>query len=449
MKPTNGLLFIITALVFLISFHTGLEARNWKAFPEMTREEIQNLFDQAQDRDVIQFHKGIYDFSTEAIHDKYDNTGCFVIEDKSITVIGLPGSIILGPDSIQGSSMNAEGLNCFYVLNLDGDKDVRFQGLTIKNFLRGVFSSYNLNRTMASLVNTRDITVHNCEFIDIHRDAIAVNSSTGSLIVSNNIISAGRGLVWNSWVHTVDVYDFWQPEDKKVFIKNNQGEADLFGFYIQKAASVEIGNNRIQNSYYGIVNQGCLNKSRVYENYLDNIIFGIALFGNISNGIEMTMSGGEIRNNTLTGIKRFGISFEGVLNKQGIIRGNSIELTPPSYWLYSSSAIILDSVDTSVSHNIIIGTGLVGIEILDISNDSSFNRVSKNILAGFEPTLTHYLAEEATHDNTVLGSNEPGVNYIDQGINNLFTGFISTAVDSLTRTVNRHTGNDIEYRIDL
>ena len=92
-------LISVVLICTLLSLNFQVFAKTWNVFPRMSRAEIQDKIDWAKDGDKIKFHKGTYDFSQEAIIGSYVNGGLFVIAEKSLTIIGKPGNLIIGLDS--------------------------------------------------------------------------------------------------------------------------------------------------------------------------------------------------------------------------------------------------------------------------------------------------------------------------------------------------------------
>jgi hypothetical protein len=86
-------------------------ARQWNVYPQWTRGAIQAVIDNARDGDVIYFNRGTYDFSAAPPNYQFQNGGALQIIDKSLTIKGAFGSILVGaPVVIDATGMN--GINC-------------------------------------------------------------------------------------------------------------------------------------------------------------------------------------------------------------------------------------------------------------------------------------------------------------------------------------------------
>ena len=123
MRSYHRVLFCFMALVLLIFVVSSpAYAKKWNVYPTMARGVIQAVIDAAKDGDVIYFNPGTYDFSTAPTNRNYENGGALQIVDKSLTIKGAPGSIIVGAPVIAGStSIWMTGINAFWILNSDAD----------------------------------------------------------------------------------------------------------------------------------------------------------------------------------------------------------------------------------------------------------------------------------------------------------------------------------------
>lgn len=362
--------------------------KNLKVKPNMTRAEIQQIIDSASDGDNIIFKKGVYDFSSEPIVGNYDNTGLFVITDKSLTITGEKKKdvIIIGPDSTDPTLSTARGLSAFKIINQDTiKKDFTIMNLHIKNFLRGIAVGYiqDTSDPYSWLPNARNIVIENCVFSDIHRDAIGIVRTEGIVTISNNQISAERG-----------------------------------GMYIKETVTVEVKNNTIEGGSFersfGIYIFGTLQGPLIEYNQLSNMIdFGIVLWGTWENGIPIEIKGATVSNNILTNMGLVGICASGELSSNHEIKENSVHLWGDD----PLAGILIVAKDNEISQNEITGSGFGGIFLGSGYDSTHDNLINQNTLVGFAATESHYYFDFTTYDNTIYGTWEPNVYYIDHGAN--------------------------------
>ncbi len=207
------ILFTVSLIVFLAS-GSHANAATWDVYPTMTRLEIQAVVDSASDGDTIRFHPGFYDWSDAPLTVTGDNEGAITIIEKSLIFKGESGTLIVGPDSTA-----LAGANAFHVIDLDIDNDVTFNNLNVQNFLRGVAVAHVTLLPVGYIAepNARNITVKNCTFSDIHRDAISLSNVRGDILIQDNDMSVTRMGMFIDWYWSENHED-WQPEDTHVRI---------------------------------------------------------------------------------------------------------------------------------------------------------------------------------------------------------------------------------------
>ncbi len=385
---TKRIFFTVCIFILFLFSNPGF-SKHWEKLevnPLMTRVEIQQIIDSASDGDHIIFKEGVYDFSGEEIVWTNENTGLFVITDKSLTITGEEKEdiIIIGPDSIDPTGPTAQGLCAFKIINLDATKDVTIMNLHIKNFLMGIGVSFFLaSDPYFFLPNARNIVIENCVLSDIHRNAIAVVKNEGSVTISNNQIATER-----------------------------------VGIYIKETVTAEITNNTIEGGSMGIYIFGALQGPLIEYNQLSNMTyFGIDIWGIWENGTPIEIKGATVSNNILTNMQFLGIIADGELSSNHKIKNNSVHLMGDE----ALAGILIDAKGNKISQNQITGSGFSGI-LLGSGYDSTYNNlVNQNSLVGFEAGEwgSHYYLDFTTYDNTIKGTWEPNVYYIDQDGNNV------------------------------
>ena len=165
-------IFVISYLIILISGHLSFaqNGTTWDVYAWMSRSDIQALIDGASHGDTIFFHAGTYDWSDAPLTKRGDNQGAINIVDKTLVIKGEWGTTIQGRASNDPKGEYPEGVNAFYIQDLDLNNDVTFDSLLIQTFLRGVAASYITDATTSGPVfyivkpNARNITVRNCAF---------------------------------------------------------------------------------------------------------------------------------------------------------------------------------------------------------------------------------------------------------------------------------------------
>lgn len=395
---TKRIFFTVCIFILFLFSNPGF-SKDWKKLkvkPTMTRVEIQQIIDSASDGDHIIFKKGVYDFSGEPIVGTNENTGLFVITDKSLTITGEEKEdiIIIGPDSIDPRGPTAQGLCAFKIINLDATKDVTIMNLHIKNFLRGIGVSYMQDPLdpYSLLPNARNIVIENCVLSDIHRNAIDVVKNEGSVTISNNQIATER-----------------------------------VGIYIKETVTAEIINNTIEGGSMGIYIFGALQGPLIEYNQLSNMTwFGIDIWGKWENGTPIEIKGATVSNNILTNMWCWGIIADGELSSNHEIKENSVHLIGDE----ALGGILIDARDNKISQNQITGSGHSGIRLRSVCGCTYNNFVNQNTLVGFAARRSHYYLGPGTYDNIINGTLESYVYYIDNGsneVNDVYPAPVSTS----------------------
>jgi hypothetical protein len=400
LKGKKIILQFLTFALFILFSSILMFGRTWTALPSMSRAEIQQIFDRAQDGDRIQFIYGVYDFRNEEIVPNYTNTGLFVIEDKSLTIIGRRGNLIIGPDSENGTGSDARGLHAFHILNLNADKDVTFDGLNIQNFLRGIacWYIYPENPDITPPCG-RDITVQNCTITDIHRDCVSVGGAQGSVYLINNTLSADRCGLYLSWRDFNDPAA-WQPDGEEVVIEDNVVTCDI-GFSMQRTFKGKISQNDIDGIRRGIEVYGNKQTLEISSNQLANMQVGIELWGKVNNDYLVECKQCIVKGNNLRNITLIGILINGTLVCENEISENDIHMDafPDGVGIYTLGH------DNQITYNRVSGIGGIAI-FLQGAHDEY---VYMNTVGEFEPYYVHYFLDGTTHNNRVIGDYEENV----------------------------------------
>jgi len=423
----------LVLLIFVVS--SPAYAKKWNVYPTMARGVIQAVIDAAKDGDVIYFNPGTYDFSTAPTNRNYENGGALQIVDKSLTIKGAPGSIIVGAPVIAGStSIWMTGINAFWILNSDADKDVAFDGLTFKTFMNGIFAvNSNGNRNYnVGYPNLRNLQIKSCTFTDIYRNGIAVEGEQGNLTITDNNIEGlstiSRLGLYIDWLNEPGNTQ-WQPDNTLVTIKNNSIQNFLGGIIFQQASNVEIKNNNIStdsNPNYdciGISFFGLKNSAKVADNVLFNLGQGVQIWGGNNGPFACMATGITVKNNDLSNIWNYGINVLGDLAYSNSITNNTIQMLSPE----QSNAIYSEGFNNEYKNNILGGYGWAAVCLSGWTDPDSglsafaHNEFFKdNSIAGFTPNPCHYALDFYTHDNTIIGLKPEQALYSDNGINNNF-----------------------------
>jgi hypothetical protein len=448
MRSYRRILFCFAALVLIFCLSSNAAyaqwayPRQWNVYPgpdpETTRMFIQSVIDRARDGDTIYFNRGTYDFSMAPAQYHFQNGGALQIIDKSLTIKGARGSILVGaPVVIDATGVN--GINSFWILNSDANKNVTFDGLTFQTFMSGIMAVHTNNEPVNTVYysNLRNLVVKNCRFLDIKRNGIACAGVQGNITISNNRIDGDRASsrtgIYADWRYEPGYLE-WQPEHTLITITNNS--IDGFGYsaiLTNRSSRVQITSNKISNSNYGILfNVGHKNGGIVSNNImsdLDNegicaqgftLLVNGVLFSSVAQGLNLTY-------NNLFNMKYWGISISGDVAHSNYVSDNKIHML-------SGLALYSDSHDNLYANNTIRGTGFQAVYLASLGSwtpgvpdwGAHKERFFVNSVSGFAPqdpnspgTLGwHYEFTGWTHDNIVIGIRTENATYVDNGTNN-------------------------------
>ena len=437
--------FVLIFLVFLTSSFAF--AKKWNVYPLMTRITIQAVIDTARDGDVIYFNPGLYDFSDGPFVDRWMNDGALRIYDKSLVIRGTADSILQGKPSDVGGDwignwVGVKGINCFWIYDPNGKKDVTIDGLSFRTFLVGVFAVItNESPDSSTLVyypNLRNLTVKNCLFTDMHRNGIATGGIQGDITIVNNTLIGvdpySRFGIYLDWYWEPGHLE-WQPKNTLVTIKNNSIRNYCFGIYSLKASNVLITGNTISTdsinySCTGIdLPSGLKNEATISNNVLSNLYWGIDIWGGtyVTAGgafVPFDATGVVVKNNNISGISGDAIQVAGNLAFGNSIVYNTLDLA--NFW--AGRAIYSEGYNNKYRNNIIKGKAKTAVHLSgwdDTANSGLFayphNELFKaNSISGLTSQLAHYTLDIYAHDNTVIGLESENATYTDSGTNNFF-----------------------------
>lgn len=351
------ILFTISLIIFLIS-GSQATAETLDVYPTMTRLEIQAVVDSASDGDTICFHPGIYDWGDALLPVRGENEGAITISEKSLTLKGESVALICGPDSIDGTGANPYGANAFHVIDLDIDNDVTFDNLNFQNFLRGIAVSYITHipgRGYIAEPNARNITVKNCTFSDIHRDAISTSNVKGNILIQNNEMSAERMGMFIDWYWSENHED-WQPEDTHVQILGNEIYSFSQGVYLTMTTNAVVTDNEISGPM----------KHGIWVRYATNAV---------------------ITNNTITGEMWRAIQFNRASNS--VISNNMIDrvISPPWHKWWNGAIATDYSINCTIQGNIICGEGRSAIHLWNTGDSIIINNDCSGYTASWGGTM--------------------------------------------------------------
>ena len=437
MRSYHRSIFCFTALVLLILVSTSLaSAKTWKVYPGWTRAAIQAVIDTAKDGDVIHFTSGIYNFNDALA---FTDPGALQLIDKSLTIKGAAGAIIMGAPTTYDENGGQIGITCFWVLNPLTKKTVVFDGLTMETFKRGINSANKNEAGYCS--NLTDLTIKNCTFTDISYIAICAEGTQRNITIVNNRISGPSTMrsfgMFIDWHQTPGGYLEWQPKNTLVTINNNSIRNFIFGIVLQQVTNVLVNGNNISNDSsrgVGIFFGGNKNSALVANNTLSNLRIGIEA-GEVGLGWDLEIGRGlTVKHNNLSNIWFIGISLSGYHVSSNSVVYNTINMQgflgdEPSR---NSSGIYTEGYNDQFKNNIIRGIGKSAIILggWDKTADGgpiygAHNELFKdNSVAGFtglEEYWCHYWLNPYTHDNIVIGLPTENATAIDEGINNRFT----------------------------
>lgn len=426
-------IFAISWLMILIPSHLSFaqNGTTWDVDPGMTRSTIQSYIDGATDGDTIYFHAGTYDWSGAPLTQRGDNGGAINIIDKTLVIYGEQGAVIQGPGSNDPTGEYPEGVNAFYIQNLDLDKDVTFDGLCFQTFLRGITASYISSASVAGDVyyiiepNARNITVKNCSFSDIHRDAISISHVGGNVLIQNNDISAARMGSFFDWYWS-DGHAAWQPEDTFInFLDNNVDvNSGSDGVYFCMTTNTVVNDNTIQNAKYGIALVNTRNGAVVSKNSVYNCWQGMHIRGRFIQDVEFEAEGVVIEKNILYGITDTGIAFTGNANYGHTISKNKIHMIPMTEEDQGNGILTMGHYDY-FGQNKISGSGNHAFCLWRTDGDytpAHHEVMHANNVDNFTPRYSHFYFCPETHDNLVIGSGMDHNSYWDEGSNNVIKG---------------------------
>lgn len=425
------IIFAISLLIILSSVNLAKDKKNqndgivWKVFQTMTLVEIQDVVNAASDEDTIYFHAGTYDWSFAPPTERGDNQGAINIIEKSLIIKGEQDTIIVGPESTDGTGAHPIGVNAFYIQDLDISNDVTFDGLEFHNFLRGISVGYITNVSgddyYIAEPNAKNITVKNCKFSDIHRDAISLSNVRGNILIqNNNIISAYRYGMFISW-YWAEPRPYWQPDDSYVQILGNKINSDRIGVFIADSTNVFVEQNTIVNcERWGIYNDGARKGTFIISNSIFNCRTGILIWGGWYEGHKYEAEGAVIEKNNLYDITDGGIDIVGNECFGHTVSKNKIHMAP-----ISATGIYSEGHDNYFGQNKISGSGWIafclgynGSSIIPYNETLQANNVNQ-----FSPTeYWHFYLHFGTHDNLIIGSGMGHNTYVDNGVNNRITG---------------------------
>ncbi len=418
------ILFTISLIIFLISGSQAF-AETWDVYPAMTRAQIQTVVDSASDGDTICFLPGFYDWSDATLAERGDNEGAVTIIEKSLILKGESGTLIIGPDSIGGTGSSPKGADAFHVIDLDIDNDVTFDNLNIQNFLRGIAANY-IHLDLEGYVaepNARNITVKNCTFSNIHRDAISMSNVRGNILIQDNDMSAGRMGMFIDWYWSENHED-WQPEDSYVQILGNEIYSFRRGVYLAMTTNVVIKQNTIICEGWGIDNEYARKGTVISNNSLFNCMRGIFIYGGWEYEIRYEAEGAVIERNKLIDISYFGVYIAGDASFGHTVSKNEIHMAPGS-----RVGIYTVAHDSYYGQNKISGSGRFAflLDWWDYSPSGGLVyahhiTLQANNVSQFSPLYIHFYLYYGTHDNLIVGSGMGHNTYLDLGYNNRITG---------------------------
>ncbi len=446
----------VVAVLFLVlggwGSHT-LQAKAWQVRSSMSLAEIQTVFDHAGDGDKIMFHKGVYDFSAGPFLDLYTDGGAIVISDKSLSVQGVGEVLIVGRQSELDSQGQAiRGVSAFWVSNPGHDKDVSFSNLKFQTFMFAIVA-VNTQSTSPLLYSpcARDITISDCVFDDMQRNAVGLTCVSGNITIRNNRITAVRFGLFISWYWSLGHQDC-QVDNTLIDIRNNRMAVGRGGIVMQNTNRVRLNGNTITGTgnfhWYGISVEGLKTGGEIRNNRCDNVLYGIELYAAWVNdplypSFEESVDNTVVSGNVLTGITNTGIMFDGGLVRNCRATGNRISLSAGAF-----SGIYSDGYSNRYENNVIDGSGnyacgLFGADYSSAGGPVYFSHdeyVAGNRVAGFIPTDCHYWLGYNTHDNRVSGVCSENATVTDHGIANEITCLVPTGSAVAVAAVSRYAG---------
>jgi len=421
-----SIFFAISSMIFLVSGNTAI-AETWDVYPTMTRAEIQAVVDSASDGDSVYFHAGTYDWSSAPLTKSGDNEGAINIIEKSLIIKGELDTLIVGRESVDPTGTDPEGVDAFYVVDLNLDNDVTFDGLNFQKFLRGIHAAYLIippGEHYIAEPNARNIIVKNCTFADIHRDAVSLSNVRGNILIQNNEMSAGRMGMFTDWWWSENHED-WQPDDSHVQVLGNKINSGSRGVYLAMTTNVVIKQNTIICEGWGIDSRYARKGTVISNNSLFDCMRGIYILGRWRYGIRHEAEGVVIERNKLIDISDFGIYIAGDASFGHTVSKNEIHMAP-----YSRAGVYTHDHDSYYGQNKISGSGRFAF-VIDWWNYISsggfivyahHETLQPNNVNQFSPYRCHFYLHFGTHDNLIVGSGMGHNTYINYGYNNRITG---------------------------
>jgi parallel beta-helix repeat protein len=422
-----SIFFAISSMIFLISGNTAI-AETWDVYPTMTRAQIQDVVDLASDGDSIYFHAGTYDWSDAPLTERGDNQGAINIIEKSLIIKGEQDTIIVGRESEDGTGNHPRGVNAFHIHDLDITNDATFDGLEFQNFLRGIVVNYTTDVIgddfYIARPSAKNITVKNCTFADIHRDAVSLANVRGNVLIQNNEMQTDRMGMFIDWWWSENHED-WQPDDSRVQILGNKINSNGQGIYLAMTTNVVVKQNTISCKRIGIWNNYARKGTVISENSLFNCFAGIRIYGRWYNGTKYEAEGAVIKRNKLIDIRGLGIVIAGDASFGHTVSNNEIHMAPGS-----RPGIYTCAHDSYYGQNKISGSGRWAflLDTEDYRPDGGsiayahHETLHANNVSQFSPLFIHFYLYYQTHDNLIVGSGMGQSTYFDLGYNNRITG---------------------------
>ena len=395
---------------------SGAKAKCWDVYPSWTRLSIQATVDGASNGDTILFHAGTYDWSDTPLSQKDMNTGAIQVIDKSLKIKGEKGTLLIGPQSndLPDPVLSQEGVNAFNIIDLGLDDDVVFDHLSFQTFLRGIRCGFGNEDPIDPVVepNMRNLTIANCTFSDIHRDAISISYIGGNVLIQNNDMTCKRIAVFCDWYWSLN-HQAWQPEntcirilDNNIIIDKNSPRANS-GLYFQQTTNVIVMKNKI-SAPSGIDMGGT--GAVISGNSLTDCLQGMDLY--------LGPHGMVIEQNELKNIADYGIRLHSTDSQGNIVRNNSLVMADTSW-----AGIVSNANNNYYGQNKISGTGGTAFYLFSSDWGSAYKEtLQANNVDNFIPTYCHFYLGPSTHDNLIVGSGMDHNTYDDYGYNNRITG---------------------------
>ncbi len=443
---------VLFFILILLLCNNLILAKILDIFPTMSRLEIQQIFDTSSDHDKILFHSGEYDWSEMPLHGRAENDGAIKIIDKTLKIIGESNVILIGPDSMNSTSTEARGVNAFYIQDLDYNNDILFDNLIIKNFLRGICSFYNpdINQYPDEFIsNCRNLTVQNCNFVDIHRSGISTSGVKGNIFIRNNYICGEKYGILLDW-YWIQNHSDWQPKRSNIKIFNNEilhsGDFQYsIGIIVMNSNHPIIKGNFIKDRFYGIYIRGLLKKGNFTHNSLLNSYYGIMIEGMYWYETLLGSNNININKNQFLNTGFIGISLYGDECCNNIIENNNIEMSENSF-----AGIYTEAHDNYYFYNSISGLGKYSLYLTknDYTAHGGIFAYAHNEVfeftnvENFIPDYSHFYLDHGTYNNSICNTIPVSFTYLDYGTNNnICTGDLNNLIFKQNGT--RHIENQL------